>query len=66
MRTDFFTNLLRSLANKRPSGCTPKPAPDTHMGANPRYNGQGRRYHERSRYLPHIGLKEIKRHGGEE
>lgn len=39
----------------------PKPAPQGHPGANPRYNGMGRRYFDRSRYVPHQGAKEIAR-----
>lgn len=35
-----------------------------HPGRNPRYNGGGNRYHERSRWIPHIGAKELARHGG--
>lgn len=35
-----------------------------HPGRNPRYFGGGRRYHERSRWVPHIGAKELARHGG--
>lgn len=47
-----------------PPGCTPNPAPRSHPGRNPRYNGQGFRYFERSRYVPHTGAKEARRYEG--
>ncbi|MFC3724430.1 hypothetical protein [Neoaquamicrobium sediminum] len=35
----------------------------SHPGRNPRYNGGGNRYFERSRWLPHSGAKEAARYG---
>lgn len=43
------------------AGCTPKPATKAHPGRNQQYNGQGNRYFERSRYVPHQGAGEIAR-----
>lgn len=35
-----------------------------HPGRNFRYIARGRRYYERSRWVPHVGAKEAARHAG--
>jgi hypothetical protein len=39
----------------------PAKALRAHPGRNPRFNGGGNRYHDRSRWLPHVGKREIGR-----